>query len=41
MWEGVVFTESGQGPVAGGCEDGNEPLSSTKGEEILGYLSDY
>jgi hypothetical protein len=26
---------SGQGPVAGSCEHGNEPLGSTKGGEFL------
>jgi hypothetical protein len=30
-----------QGPVAGFCEHGNEPLDSTKGEEFLDQLSSY
>jgi hypothetical protein len=32
---------SGQGPVVGPCEHGNEPLGFIKGGEFLNYLSDY
>jgi hypothetical protein len=31
---------SGQGPVAGCCEHGNEPSGSIKGGEFLDSLSD-
>jgi hypothetical protein len=32
---GLDSSGSGQGPVAGSCEHGNEPLGSIKGEEFL------
>jgi hypothetical protein len=31
-------TVSGQGPMAGSCEHGNEPLDSIKGKEFHDYL---
>jgi hypothetical protein len=31
----VDASDSGQGPVAGSCEHGNEPLGSIKGGEFL------
>jgi hypothetical protein len=35
-WEsGLDAFGSGEGPVAGPCEHGNEPLSSTKGWNFL------
>jgi hypothetical protein len=41
-WKCVLrLSGSGQGPVAGGCEHGNEPLGSLKGEEFLDYLNDH
>jgi hypothetical protein len=38
---GLDSSGSGQGPVAGSFEHGNEPLVSTKGREFLDLLSDY
>jgi hypothetical protein len=32
---GLDDSRSGQGPVAGCCEHGNEPLGSKKGGEFL------
>jgi hypothetical protein len=32
---------SGQGPVAGSCEHGNEHADFTKGRKLLEYLSDH
>jgi hypothetical protein len=32
---GLDSSSSGQGPVAGPCEHGNEPLCSVKGGEYL------
>jgi hypothetical protein len=32
---------SGQGPVADGCEHGNEPLDSIKGREFPDRLSEF
>jgi len=32
---------SGSGPVAGSCENGNEPLVSIKGRVFLNPASDY
>jgi hypothetical protein len=37
---GFDISDSGQGPVAGCCEYGNEPSGSIKGEEFLNKLSD-
>jgi len=34
-WEGVNAPCSGQGPVAGCCEHGNEPLGSITGGIFL------
>jgi hypothetical protein len=41
--QGFRFDSSGlsYNPVAGSCEDGNEPSSSTKRCKILHQLSDY
>jgi hypothetical protein len=33
--------DSGQGPVAGSCERGNEPSGSMKGEEFIDGISGY
>jgi hypothetical protein len=38
---GLDSSGSRQGPVAGCCEDGNEPAGSIKGEEFLDWLSGY
>jgi hypothetical protein len=32
---GLDASASGQGPVSGACEHGNEPLGSIKGEEYV------
>jgi hypothetical protein len=43
-YDGKLWTDSsgsGQGPVAGSCEDGNKLLDSIKGGEFLGQLSKY
>jgi len=32
---------SGQRPISGSCEHGNEPSSYTNGEEFFDRLSDY
>jgi hypothetical protein len=37
---GLDSSGSGQGPVAGPCENGNESSGSIKGGEFLDYLSD-
>jgi hypothetical protein len=37
----VGASGSGQEPPAGSCEYGNEHSASIKGEEFLGWLSDY
>jgi hypothetical protein len=39
-WEGLDSSGSGQGPVAGCCEHGNEPSGSIKGGEFLDQLSE-
>jgi hypothetical protein len=36
---GMVTCVSGQGPLAGACEYGNETSGSIKDGELLGYLS--
>jgi hypothetical protein len=36
---GVDWNHLAQGPVAGCCEHGNEPLDSIKGREFLDWLS--
>jgi hypothetical protein len=38
---GLDSCGSGEGPVAGCCEDGNEPSGSIRGEEFRDQLSDY
>jgi hypothetical protein len=38
---GINSFGSGQGPLAGSCEHGNEPSGSIKGEKFVGYLRDY
>jgi hypothetical protein len=37
---GLNSSDSGQGPVAGFCEHGNEPFGSVKGEQLLDWLND-
>jgi len=38
---GLIASGSGQGLVAGSCENSNEPCGSIKGRGFLDYLSDY
>jgi hypothetical protein len=38
---GLDASASGQGPVTGCCEHGNEPSGSIKGGEFLDKMSDY
>jgi hypothetical protein len=38
---GLDASASGQGPVAGFCEHGNEPSDPVEGREFLDYLSGY
>jgi hypothetical protein len=38
---GLDSSGSGQGPVAGSCEHGNEPSGFIKGREFLDQLRDY
>jgi hypothetical protein len=38
VWTGFI---SGQEPVTGSCEHGNEPSVSINGGEFLDYISDY
>jgi len=40
MGYGPDLRGSGQGPVAGPCEHGNDSSSSVEGGEFLEYLSD-
>jgi hypothetical protein len=37
----VNLCGSGQDPVAGSCEDGNEPSGSLTAWEFLDHLNDY
>jgi hypothetical protein len=38
---GLNSSGSGQGPVAGSCEHGNEPSGSVRGGETVNLLSDF
>jgi hypothetical protein len=38
-WYGLDWLGSGQGPVEGSCEHGNEPSGSIKFWEVLEWLS--
>jgi hypothetical protein len=40
-WYGMNSSGSGQGPVEGFCEHGNEPCGSVKCWEILEQLNDW
>jgi hypothetical protein len=37
----VDLSSTGEGPVAGSCECGNELFGSIKGKELLHHLCDY
>jgi len=37
----LILSGSGYGPMAGACENGNDPLGFIKGGEFLDYLSGY
>jgi hypothetical protein len=40
-WYGLDGSGSGQGPVEGSCEHGNEPLGSIKCWEVLEWLHNW